>query len=211
MYTVKEELIPHNKEELKKEVDHLMSLSGNVKGEVLKTTFAYIEMREGPEGVKKIEDVLSEIGYPFSYKAISSYKWYKESYSISIYLSAIVVLGWKQEDIYNLASSALGLSFLLRLIVKQFISLRQIFEESPKYWDRHLDFGSFVPLELDEDKKYITFFIEGYKFHPISNVYHSGYVDAVMKLSVKSEEIIIKVVKSVYDGEPHTEFLGQWR
>ena len=188
-----------------------MALSGNVKGEVLRTTFAYIEMQEGVEGVKKIEDVLSEMGYPFSYESIRPYGWYKESYSVSIYLSAMVVLGWKQEDIYNLASSAFKLSFLLRLIVKQFVSLRQIFEESAKYWDRHLDFGSLVPQEIDEEKRYFIFYIEGYKFHPISNVYHTGYVDAIVKLSVSgSEGVIIDVAKSVYEGNSCTEIHGQW-
>jgi hypothetical protein len=123
----------------------------------------------------------------------------------------MVVLGWKQEDIYNLANSVLKLSFLLRLIVKQFVSLRHIFEESAKYWERHLDFGSLVPQEIDEEKKYIIFYIEGYNFHPISNVYHTGYFDAVMKLSVRGEGVAVKVVKSVYDGERHTEILGQWK
>jgi hypothetical protein len=211
MYTVKEDLLPQNKEDLKKEVDRLMSLSGNVKGEILRTTFAYIEMQEGPEGVKKIEDLLAEMGYPFPYASIRPYGWYKESYSISIYLSAILVLGWKQEEIYNLARSVLKLSFLLRLIVKQFVSLRHIFEESTKYWERHLDFGSLVPHEMDEEKKFISVYIKGYAFHPISNVYHAGYIDAIMRLSIRSEEVHVEVVRSVYDGESHTEMRGQWK
>jgi hypothetical protein len=210
MYVVKEEFIPKTEVEFMDEVERLARLPGNVKGEVLRTTYAYIEMREGVEAVKKVEDIIKKVGHPLPYASIHPHKWYPESYSVSIYLATFLVLGWKQEDIFEMAKSAMKISFLLRLIVKQFISIRQIFEESPNYWDRHLDFGRLVPFEMSEDKKYVIFHIEGYNFHPVSNLYHAGYFSAIMKLSSKSDNIQVNVTKSVYDGDPYTELYCEW-
>ncbi len=195
---------------MKEEVERLMKIEGNVRGEVLRTTFTYIEKKEGREGVEKIEEALLNLGYPLKYKEIDTLKWYKEAYSVTIYLLCIEIFGWKEEDITMMGENAPKSAALLIIFFRHFISLHSIARDSSKHWRKHLDFGRLTPLDLDEDHKTLSFKLEGYNFHPITDHYLSGYFKGILKLCIKSKNILIKQVKSVYRGDAFNEYIVTW-
>ncbi len=197
--------------EIKKEADRLMQIEGDVRGEILRTTFTYIERKEGIKGAKRIEEALSELGYPLSYKEIDPLKWYKEAYSVVIYLLCINLFGWEEEEITRMGENAPKSAALLIIFFRQFISLRSIFRDSSKHWRKHLNFGKLTPLDFDEDCKTLSFRLEGYKFHPITDYYLPGYFKGILRLCVKSKELSIVQNKSVYKGDSHNEYTATWK
>ena len=55
---------------IKKELDELMSLKGEVKGAGIKTHGEFILKEEEEEGLKKLEEIVTKLGYSIKYKEI---------------------------------------------------------------------------------------------------------------------------------------------
>ncbi len=54
-----------DKKSLKDEIQAISETKGNVKGELLRSYFKYIKIKEGDEGVAKVEKMTEEIGFSF--------------------------------------------------------------------------------------------------------------------------------------------------
>ncbi len=198
------------KKETKKEIKRLMQIEGDVKGEVLRASLKYLEDKTGKQGIKKIEEGLSSAGYPLKYNEIDSFKWYKEAYSVSIYLLCLEVLGWTEKDIREMGENAPRLAPFIVMFLNKFVSVNSVFKESSTYWRKHLNFGDIIPLEIDEEKKRIRFKLEGYKFNPITDYYLSGYFLGILRFCIRSKQITIEQTKSVYKDDPYNEYLVLW-
>lgn len=194
----------------KEEVDELMRVSGNVKGVVFQTHAVFIRYKEGERGIKMVEERLKELGHPLKFTEISSLAWYPESLSILIILVAKEVFKWKDSDIFNMGSSAPKYSLIVRMLMKTFVSIKKVFEESPKYWKKHYDFGILESDEINEKGKYVMLRLKEYKFHPIVCIYFCGYFHRIAQYVVKSEKITIEETKCVHRGGPYHEFLIKW-
>lgn len=196
---------------LKEESAKLMEIKGNVRGEVLRVNVAYIKFREGEEGLVLVEEKLKELGFPLKLKGFKSLKWYPESLSVLIILIAKEIFNWKDKDIFEMGNSAPKSSFIVQLLMRNFLSSRKSFEESPKYWKAHFDFGELETYEFNEEEKYFTILIKGYKFHPIMCIYYSGYFLRIAQLFIKSEKITVEETKCVFKGDPYHEYIIKWQ
>ncbi len=195
----------------KEEVDELMRVSGNVKGVVFQTHAAFIRYKEGEKGIKMVEERLKELGYPLKFTEISSLAWYPEALSILVVLTAKEVFKWKDSDIFNMGNSAPKYSLIARMLVKTFISIKKVFEESPKYWKKHYDFGVLESYEINEKEKYVMLRLKEYKLHPTVCIYFCGYFYQIAQYVVRSKKITIEETKCVYRGGPYHEFLIKWK
>ncbi len=201
----------NSKPDLKQEAELLMSKPGSVKGEVFRTHAIYIKYREGEEGLKKLEEKMKEIGFPLVFSEIKPGNWYQEALSALVVLTAKNIFNWTEEDVYKMGSSAPKHSFIVKIFVKHFVSIKEIFARAEQYWEKHYNFGSFEKVEFNEDKKYIIVRIKGYEFHPIIyNVYFRGYFNAIAKLSVKSNNVKTDLIKNVLDGDDYNEYKISW-
>jgi len=196
---------------LKEEMAQLIQIKGNVRGEVLRANAAYIKYREGEEGLILIEEKLEELGYPLKFKGFKSLKWYPESLSVLIILIAKDIFNWKNGDIFEMGNSAPKYSFIVQLLMRHFLSPRKCFEESPKYWKAHFDFGELETVEFNEKEKYLIVRVKGYQFHPLICIYHSGYFLRIAQFVIKSQKITIDEVKCIYKGDSCHEYLIKWQ
>lgn len=201
-----------NKEKSLKEIaNNLMKIKGNVKGEVLRISAAYIAEKEGEKGVEVIEEKLKELGYSLKFKEIKPLRWYPEALSVLVILVAKDVFNWKNSDIFDMGNSAPKYSFIVKLLLKYLISVEKIFEECPKYWRKHFDFGELEPVEINTKEKYAIIRVKGYKFHPLICLYHAGYFLRLVQLSIRSKKITIKETKCMFKGDPYHQYLIKWR
>ncbi len=196
--------------EIKKEVDKIMAVEGDGRGELLRAAFSYIEKKEGKEGAERIKKTLEELGYPLILEDIKSLKWYKKAYSVAVYFLCMRLFGWTEEDVYKMGES-IPKAGLLIMFFRQYVSLQYVFNNSPAHWKKHVNFGKIVTMGLNEEEKRLAFRLEGYKFHPVADYYLRGYFTGMLKLCIKSDSIVVDQVKSVYKGDSYNQYVATWK
>jgi len=198
------------KKSLKETADRLLKTEGNVRGEVFRNTFSYIRETQGEQAVKLLEDKLAELGYPLKFKDVNRMSWYPEGLSVLLVLLTKEVLGFSDSDVFKMGNSVLKYSFIIKVMVRHFVSLDKVLERAPLLWNKHFDFGGVEIVEANEEKKYAIVRILGYKFHEVGCHYLAGYFLRVVQLCIKSDKITIKETKCAHQGSPYHEFLVEW-
>jgi len=194
----------------KEEIEKIMQIKGNVRGGIIQADADFIRKRKGEEGLRAIEKKMAELGYPLNFDKIKFGEWHPESLSVLVILVAKDLFNWDRRDIFEMGNSVPKHSFLFKIIMRYFLSLRKIFGETPNYWKQHFDFGELEPHELNEEKKYMILREKGYKFHPLMCLYHAGYYLRIAQFAIRSEKITIKETKCVFRGDPYHEYVIKW-
>lgn len=151
----------------KQEAEELKKIPGRVKGAVILADARYILLKGGEESFKKVEKRLHELGYEYFLQEIRPMDYYPETLSVMVILLAREILGLDEQGVFEMGKAVPKISFFLKILTKHFVSLKKCFEESPRYWEKHFDFGELEPVEFNEAAKYGIIRIKGYKFHPI--------------------------------------------
>ena len=196
---------------LNEEAKKIMGKEGNVRGEVIRVNIAYIKFKEGKEKLTLLENRLRELGFPLKLNGFKSLKWYPESLSILIILIAKDIFNWQDEDIFKMGNCAPKSSFIVQLLMRHFFSSRKSYEEFPKYWKSHFDFGEIETIEFNEEEKYFIIRIQRYEFHHIACIYYSGYLLRIAQFIIKSKEITINEQKCINRGDPYHEYIVRWQ
>jgi len=194
----------------KEKAKKIIGIEGNVRGEGILTDIEYVRKRKGEGGVRKVEERLAELGYPIKFKEIQSLDWYPQGLDILKILVMKEVFNWTDKDIFEMATLAPQISFLVRMLIKYFISPKKSFEQSPNYWRQHFDTGELEAHKSSEQKKYFVFRVKNYKTHPIMCVILAGYFLQMSKYVLKSKEVTIKETKCIFKGDHYDEFIVNW-
>ncbi len=188
-----------------------MKIPGNIRGVVFQTHANFIRYKEGEKGIKIIEKRMAELGYPLKFNEIRPYsKWYPDALNVLVLLVAKELFNWTKADIFKIGNNAPKYSFIVRLLVRHFLSKERSFGESPNYWKKHYDFGILEAYELNEKEKYVVIRLKEYKLHPLLCVYFSGYFQRIATYVIKSQNVTIKETKCMFKGDPFHEFVIKW-
>ncbi len=196
---------------LKETANEIMKKEGGVRGEVFRTHAIYIRYREGEEGIKRVEEKMKELGYPIILDEVRTGDWHKEALSVLVILAAKEVFNWTEEDIFDMGNSAPKYSFIVKMFIKHLFSIKEVFEKSGQYWDKHYNFGSLQKGEFNEKEKYITIILKDHDFHElICGPYMKGYFMRIAQFSLKSEKISVEEIKCIFKGDPYNEYIIKW-
>lgn len=195
----------------KEEAEKLIKIKGNVRGDNILTNVEYVREREGEEGVKKLEKKLAELGYPLKFKEIQSLEWYPIGWGVLEILVIKEIFNWTDKDVFEMGSFAAKVSFMVRTLMKYFISPEKSFKESPRYWQKNFDFGELEAYELNEKGKYAIFRLRNFKVHPILCINHAGYFLQMARYVLSAKESKIKETKCVFKGDPYREYTITWK
>ncbi len=194
-----------------KEARGLMKIPGNVKGSVILADIDYVKIKGGEEAVKKLKKRMKEIGIEFELEKVKPMEMYPEAISVIIVLLAKEILRLDEEGVFDMGKAAVKLSFFIKILTRYFISPKRCFEESPRYWAKHFDFGELEAVEFDEIEKYAVIRIRGYKFHPIMCQYHRGYFLQIAQLVLGEKEVLVEETKCVFRNDPYHEYVISWK
>jgi len=196
--------------DLKKELEELKKIKGNIRGEGILTDIEYLRFK-GKEGeLDKIEKKMNQLGCPIKFAELKSMEWYPAWWDVLKILVLKDVFNWTDKDIFEMSNFAPKVSFLVKMLVKYFISAKKSFSQSPKYWSQHFDFGELEAHEFSEKEKKMVFWVKDYKIHPIMCIVCAGYFLRIAQFVVKSEKVNIKETKCVYKGDPYHEYIIKW-
>lgn len=195
----------------KEEIKKLIKIPGKVRGQVFLTDFAYIREKKGEEGIKLLKKKMTEWDDPIDYDRIEAIDWYPLGLRVVSLLAIKEVFNWEEKQIFDLGNAAPKFSFIVKMLMKTFSSLEKVFNESPKYWQRHYTKGVFENYKVDLKKKYVILRLKDFKIHPILCSFYAGYFLGITQYAIKSEEITIKETKCSFKGDPYHEYLIKWK
>ncbi len=166
--------------------DEIMSKPGNIVGAAVNAQSDYVIKKEGEDGLRRVEQVMDELGYPFSFQDLDRFEMYPENYDVLRVYVAKEIFNWTDENIFAMGKNSLTISRVLR-IAMGFVSLERTFSKAGFLWDKHFDFGELIPVEIDMEEKYMKLRMIDYDFHPIMQKYFRGYFSAVTEVTTGGE------------------------
>lgn len=196
---------------LKKAALDLKKIKGKIRGEAILNKMAYIRVKKGEPGAAAVEKKLKDLDYTLDLKEVNSLSWYSDAYSILILLIAQDLFGWDDGRIYNMGQNAPRISFIVKLLMKYFVSIERTFKSAPDNWEKHHNEGSIEDVACQERKKILTFKLKNYRVHPIMCVYLSGYFSAYAEIVLKNQRVQIAETKCMFKGDPYHEFVITWK
>lgn len=191
----------------KEDVDKLMNITGKVRGAVFETDAEFIKNRFGEEGLARVTDALRELGHPIIYESINSMEWLPLGLRALSLLVIKDVFNWSDDEIKEMGDAAPKYSFIVKLLMKFFVSPRVAFSHAPEYWVKHYDVGRLEPVELEEATGNAVIHLHDFNVHPLYCKYLEGYFQRLFKFMYPNSHIEIKETACMCDHSPHHEFV----
>lgn len=194
----------------KKEARQIKKIKGKVRGVVFKTDVKYVESRYGAKGVKKIQEEISKIEPKFDYKKIKNTEWYPVWWRI---LSIVIIknlFDLSRDDLFQMGQAAPSNSFVVKVILRYFVSFEKTCREAATYWGKHYSVGNFKTAEFNKKEKRVVYELSKFKGHPDFCTYLSGYFKTITELTNKSQNIKISEEKCAHKGDKIHRFVINW-
>lgn len=199
----------------KAEADRLMKNKGKTRGLVLKTLGSYVASERGREAIELIEKRMKELGYPFKFENIFSFRWYPAPLIFLVILVVLEFFNWDKKRSFEIGYKALITSLFARLMLRSFTSLDAAFKVTPRFWRSYSTLGDMEWVKHDIKKRYAVLRLSNYqrfqdKIYPILYDYMRGYLTRIMEIITKSKKVEVELTKCISNGDPYDEFTFRW-
>lgn len=195
----------------KEEIKKLMGTPGEARGVVFQTDAEYVQNKKGKEGLLKVKEELKKIGCPVDYENIKATGWYPLGLRAISLLAIKKVFDWGDKEIEDMGNAAPKYSFIVKMFLKYFSTIRMTYDESPKYWVKHYTTGQLETPGYSLKDKYFLVRLKNFKVHPILCVYLGGYFIRISQYLLKNtKNNKVKETKCVFRGDPYHEFVVTW-
>lgn len=191
-----------NKEELNK----LLEVKGEVKGVVFQTDADYILKKEGEAGLKKLEKRVKELGYPINYRKGKALDLHPLGLRVISLLLIKDTFGWDDQEIRKMGYNAPSVSFMVKLLMKFFVSFKKFMNEVPGYWARHYTVGVLELFSMNEETKETTVRLRDITLHPIFCFYLEGYFERMYEFVVGKGKGNCQETKCAFKGAPYHQY-----
>lgn len=187
--------------------EELMKMEGKARGLSIKGDIEYIIHKEGKEGLKRLEEEMERLGYPFKYEEIKITKFYPIGLRAVTLLVMKKILGFSDDKIREIGAESLKFSPVIRFLMPIFaLNTKEFVERTPSFWGKFSTIGTIVILVVDEKNKKIRGQLKDIKVHPIIGLYIEGLFAALIKIVTGSKEAVCKAIKSPFRGDDFYEF-----
>ncbi len=193
----------------KEELDKASVVKGELRGLGMKNEMEFVLKEEGQEGLEKFEETMNQLGFPMRYKETKAMNFYP----LSTYVVALLVMNklfsYDNEKLQEKGEFLTKVSLVVRLFLKNFVSLEKVAKDVSKMWRKYYTTGDFKIIEIDEEKRCGVIRLENFYLHPFHAETLKGYFRAIVKMVVKSE--VICEERKEFDGdEKNHEFSLKW-
>ncbi|MBU1292354.1 hypothetical protein KKH07_02685 [Patescibacteria group bacterium] len=193
------------------EIQKILEIKGLVRGVVFQTDREYVLEEKGEAGLKKLEEEIKKTGQAIKYrKDFKTTDWYPLGWRILSLLVIQETFDWGEQEIFKMGEVAPKHSFIVKTILRYFISLEKTFAETAKYWEKHYSIGKLEAPEIDIKKHHLVLRLSDFKSHPILCIYYRGYFKSLTSLIIRASQINIQETKCVNKGDQYHEFVIDW-
>ena len=193
----------------KDELDKLMEIKGEVRGAVFQTDAKNVLVKEGEEGLQKLEKRVKNLGYDIDYRSGKATDWHPVGLRIISLLLIKDTFNWSDAEIREMGKRAPKFSFLVKFIFKLFAPLGKLIKEIPSDWKEHYTIGEMEVTKFDKENKEMVLYVKDFKIDPIFCIYLEGYIERILlfvEQGVKTRE-----TKCMFRGDPYHEYTSQWK
>jgi len=192
-------------------IEEISKIKGETRGAVFHTDVQYILDKKGEKGLEELRKKLKDLGQGDIYsKEINSTGWYPLWWRVLSLLIIQDTFNWDEKEIFNMGISAPKHSFIVKTLLRYFISIEKTFKESAKYWEKHYTISKLEAPEINVKEKRLVLRLVDFKIHPILCVYFRGYFKSIAGLVVKTDKMTIKETKCPFSGDAYHEFVIEW-
>lgn len=195
---------------LEEEIERTKRIKGNGIGAAVLSHLHFIREKEGEEGIKKVQVRLRELGYNIDFNEIKAMERVPLAFSYMVVLAAREIFNWNDKDIFEMGNSAPKYSFIVKMLLKYFISLKDIFRQASNGWEKHYDVGELEAYKFNEREKYMILRLK-HDCPPTICLFYCGYFLRLAQYGLKGGGITIKETMCVNKGDTLHEFLISWK
>lgn len=188
----------------------LMKIKGEVRGVSLKADAEFVLNEKGPEGLKKVEEKLREIGFPIEYQKINQFAFYPLGLRILSLLAIQEVFNWSSEKIKKMGSYGMKISWIIRLFARYFFSIETTLRFVPKVWNQYFTVGSLKVLEYNLEKKYVILKLEKFDLHPLYCKCLEGIFEEIGRQVLNPKKIECQEIECSFRKGSFHKFLVKW-
>lgn len=193
----------------KEELDELMSLGGKGRGVLFKTASKFILKEKGEEGLKKLEETITNLGYPIKFQKIRA----MDFYPMGLYAVTLVTIqglfNFNEEKFIEMGKFESKISLIIRLFIRYFFSIDVVVKQASKIWRTYFTIGDISVAELNKEKKYGVLKVENFRLHPLHCQILKGYLPGVVQMVVGSK-VICEETKCPFRGDEYHGFSLKW-
>jgi len=197
--------------------EHIANIKKNkakARGQTIKSAFGCIENKEGKEGLVRLKKFLKELDcwvqeYD-NFKNIKTFKWYPLWYDAIPILAAADLFGWDEEEIKSFGRCNQKISFFEKILLKYFISLKQVFNVAPERWRKHYSEGELKSVKFNGKEKYAIIRLRNFSIHPIFCLLLSGYFESATSFVVPGKKVKSQETKCTFRGDTYHEYIIRW-
>lgn len=194
----------------REEAKRIAEIPGNLRGSALLTDAENVKRRMGDEGLQQLRQSLAELGYPIEYKDIKAMDWYAIGVRVLTFAVLEDIFGWKDDDFRDMGDNAPKYSFIVKLMMKFFISHEAAFNRAPEYWKKYYSIGTIEVGKLNESTREVNLRIKDFKTIPIYCRYLEGFFRRLMQYLLPEEKVRCEEVKCIFAEDHFHEFKISW-
>lgn len=191
-------------------IEKLKKMEGKVRGSCSESMIEYLKNIGKEDYLPKIEAKLKEYGFEEKIRKIDPLRWYPIAFEVALIFSIYEILDWKKEQLKELGRNIPKISFIVRLLMKYFVSTERSYRAARVYWKKHFDSGEFQSVELNKKGKYILVRIKNFDLHPLYCIFLEGYLETMTNFIIKSKKIWTTETKCTFKDDPYHEYLMKW-
>jgi len=192
------------------EIKKNLLINGQARGVTLKTDAQYVLAKEGEAGLQKLKLAIKNTGVNLDYDKIKNIDWCPLGWRILSLLLIKDLFNWGEKELYDMGHSAPSNSFIVKILLRYFISFEKTSREACKYWGKHYTIGKLETPKFDEEKKEVIYQLKDFKINPVMCPYLMGYFMAIAELTNKSKDIAIREDKCMFKGDSCHEYVINW-
>ena len=183
----------------KEEIERISSLPGEAIGASLKEDVGFLLLKEGEEGLKRVEAELTKVSHPLQLKKIKTFHWYPFYYGIFIHAINRDLFQWSDETYRENGRYSAKISVVLKIGIKYFISVERTLEHVNRAWRMYYTMGE-VSSEYDKEKRSIIVTFKGFTGHPTFCRSLEGFAWQVFYYHLRINTIVVKERECPFNG-----------
>lgn len=196
----------------KETIEKLSKTNWKVKGACTQAIVEYLKLIGKGDQISKIEKRMQEYGFEINLEKVNPFKMYPIAMELALIFSIKEILNWGEKEIKELGRNTPKFSFIVKILMKYFISPQRSYKESPVYWKTHFNFGLLETPEFNDKEKYYFLRIKNFDIHPLYCVFLAGYFEAISSFMFRVEKTIwSQEIKCTFKGDPYHEFKISWQ
>ncbi len=194
----------------REETNNIMSMPGEVSGEVLRKDRQYIAKRGGKKKVIEAEEEMADLGHSFSYEKISKKNFYPWGTRVLSLFAIASVFKLEKTKIKELGKKSLNLSTCKKLRYRYLKSTEEVLKELCGNWRKSNTVGRIELKEINEKEKKAVVTLYNLDFHPIFCDYFCGILSKLVETS-EGKKADCKETMCYFNGDcDYHQFIITW-